>query len=524
MGGRMRETLFSLLLVAGTLSWPCSRCRAQEATPSNDEPTPRIQTTTREVILDVIVTKKDNRPVDGLSKSDFGIEEDNVPQSIRSFERTSVDSIHSSPQAPETILLIDQLNTRFSDFSYVRSSLKKLFVRNGGVLSQPTTLMYLRETGLKVLAGPSQSGALLESALEQLPPINVRQPEQDNTDGMTDRIEFSLEAISQIAASKAGSGTRKNIVWISSGFPALSSSQFDPASADKIYDVIRGLSDQLMKARIALYTVDPRGVVAGDFVPNEKDPRRYEDSLRTIKEAGGFEDFALQGLAVQTGGRVFFGRNDVDQEIADGINAGDICYTISYSPSNRNFDGRFRKIKVVLPGHPELRVRTRDGYYGLPDSFPTDGKVADDQISEALHSPLFYNGVPFFSTIVTVVRDPPRARVSLTVDADAFLWTPASKGRMEAKMEVAAADFSSKDQLLHTVTRSYTAFLRQDQLKSNDSKKITVHIEAPVSLTATRLRLVVRDQGTGHIGTATIAQLPPASERAPSGYLHHRDQ
>ena len=108
-------------------------------------------------------------------------------------------------------------------------------------------------------------------------------------------------------------------------------------------------------------------------------------------------------MAVQTGGRIFFGRNDVDQEIADSIGTGDICYTLSYSPSNRRFDGRFRKIKVVLPGHPELRVRTRDGYYGLPDSFPANGKEADDQISEALHSRLFYNGVPFFSTIVTVV-------------------------------------------------------------------------------------------------------------------------
>ncbi len=519
----MRVTLFSLFMIIGALTWPCYSGQTQESTPSNNEPAPRIQTTTREVVLDVIVTKKDNHPVDGLTKNDFVIEEDKVPQSIRSFERTTVNSTEPQ-QARETILLIDQLNTRYSDFSYARSSLKKLFARNGGMLSQPTTLMYLRDTGLRVLAGPSQSGALLESALEQLPSMIVRQSEQDNTDAMTDRIKFSLEAISQIAAARAGSGTRKNIVWISSGFPTLSSSQIDPETADKLYDIIRSISDQLLKARIAVYTVDPRGVIGADFVPQEKDFTRYEASLRSIKEAGGFEDFTLQGLAVQTGGRVFFGRNDVDEEIADGINAGDICYTISYSPSNRNFDGRFRKIKVVLPGHSELRVRTRDGYYGLPDSFPANGKIADDQISEALHSPLFYNGVPFFNTIVTVVRDPPRARVSFSVDGDAFTWTPTSKGRMEAKMDVAAADFSGKDQLLHSVSRSYTAFLRQEQLQSRDTKRITVHIETPVSLSAVRLRLVVRDQATGHIGTANIAQLPPAQQRAPSDYLHHRDQ
>ncbi len=520
----MCVTLFSLLILAGALIWPYYSAQTQEATPSNNEPVPRIQTTTREVILDVVVTKKDNHPVDGLSKNDFVIKEDNILQSIRSFERTSDDSTGRSQQGLETILLIDQLNTGYSDFSYARSSLKKFFARSDGMLAQPTTLMLLTDGGLKVLAGPSQNGALLESALDRLPAMTVRQSEQNNSDAMSDRIKFSLEALSQIAAARAGSGTRKNIVWISSGFPALSSSQVDPGSADKIYDFIRSISDQLLKARIAVYTVDPRGVYGEKVFSDEKDIVKNNAWLRTLRDITGFEDLALQALAVQTGGRVFFGRNDVDHEISDSIGAGDICYTFSYSPSNRRFDGSFRKIKVVLPAHPELRVRTREGYYGLPDSLPANGKEVDDQISEALHSPLFYNGVPFFSTVVTVIRDPPRARVSFTVNADAFAWAPASKGRMEAKMDVAAADFSSKDQLLHTVTRSYTAFLRQDEVQSSDTKKITVRIETPVSLTATRLRLVIRDQTTGHIGTANIAQLPPAQLRAPSDYLHHRDQ
>ena len=90
--------------------------KTQESTPPNNEPVPRIQTTTREVVLDVMVTNK-THPVDGLARNDFVIEEDNIPQSIRSFERTSVDSTERSQKPPETILLIDQLNTRFSDFS-----------------------------------------------------------------------------------------------------------------------------------------------------------------------------------------------------------------------------------------------------------------------------------------------------------------------------------------------------------------------------------------------------------------------
>jgi hypothetical protein len=53
----MHVTLFSLLMLTGALTWPYYSGQTQESMPSNNEPVPRIQTTTREVVLDVIVTK-----------------------------------------------------------------------------------------------------------------------------------------------------------------------------------------------------------------------------------------------------------------------------------------------------------------------------------------------------------------------------------------------------------------------------------------------------------------------------------
>jgi len=37
-------------------------------------------------------------------------------------------------------------------------------------------------------------------------------------------------------------------------------------------------------------------------------------------------------------------------------------YTLSYYPRNQNFDGRWRRVQVRVKV-PDLRVRTRDGYY-----------------------------------------------------------------------------------------------------------------------------------------------------------------
>jgi len=38
-------------------------------------------------------------------------------------------------------------------------------------------------------------------------------------------------------------------------------------------------------------------------------------------------------------------------------------YSISYRPSNRAPDGKWRKVNVELPNRPELVARTKKGYY-----------------------------------------------------------------------------------------------------------------------------------------------------------------
>jgi len=78
---------------------------------------------------------------------------------------------------------------------------------------------------------------------------------------------------------------------------------------------------------------------------------------------------ALMDLAEATGGEAFFPKDlsEVDR-IATQV-AHDIRnqYTIAYTPSNANMDGKFRAIKIAVnaPGKPN--VRTRNGYYATPD-------------------------------------------------------------------------------------------------------------------------------------------------------------
>jgi VWFA-related protein len=85
---------------------------------------------------------------------------------------------------------------------------------------------------------------------------------------------------------------------------------------------------------------------------------------------------ALKSLGEATGGAVFFPKDlsEVDK-IAHQV-AHDIRnqYTIQYSPSNTAMDGTYRQIKIVVkaPGNPT--VRSRSGYYATADQGGPGGK------------------------------------------------------------------------------------------------------------------------------------------------------
>ena len=79
---------------------------------------------------------------------------------------------------------------------------------------------------------------------------------------------------------------------------------------------------------------------------------------------------SLRALAESTGGAAYFPLSldeleDVYEQIADELTSQ---YAISYYPTNQQWDGRWRRVEVLLPGQPNVRIQARPGYYGVrPD-------------------------------------------------------------------------------------------------------------------------------------------------------------
>lgn len=146
----------TVAILLAALPFRAGFIHAQVAPESQEQHAPTLTVTTRIVVLDVMVTDKKGNPVHrDLTSDDFTIYEDKQPQRTRSFEKPDQ---HQMPRgtteivnaavdlkkigdAPVTILVLDELNSRFEDISFSRQMLVKYLQSQPKVLPQSTVLM-----------------------------------------------------------------------------------------------------------------------------------------------------------------------------------------------------------------------------------------------------------------------------------------------------------------------------------------------------------------------------------------------
>jgi VWFA-related protein len=112
---------------------------AQAPPPTNEPPAPSIRVTTHMVLVDVVVTDKQGKAVPGLHPEDFLVEENGKAQKIASMVKPAENAPHAAAQLPPgiysnraqyrstggpiTVMLLDALNTPFSDQAYARDQM-----------------------------------------------------------------------------------------------------------------------------------------------------------------------------------------------------------------------------------------------------------------------------------------------------------------------------------------------------------------------------------------------------------------
>jgi hypothetical protein len=112
------------------------------------------------------------------------------------------------------------------------------------------------------------------------------------------------------------------------------------------------------------------------------------------------EHTTMDTLAQQTGGRAVYDSNGLQEAMADAIDDGANFYTLAYVPSNENFNGAQRNIRVRL-AHEKADLFYRRSYYA--DATMLSGNSAKRD-GRAIFLDAMQPGVPAASQIVFDVR------------------------------------------------------------------------------------------------------------------------
>jgi len=353
------------------------------------------------VRLDVVVLDKDGRPVTGLSKEDFEVEEGGRPQSIESFEPVVVrggrppspdeppkvtgarlrapsegrcllffvDDVHVSPatmaRVSEALRRFLEKDVREGDwitvvapeeqlwwtargaweYRQLAAVVGRLVGQGKGDTAGDWAVLHTVEYGKEGVGGTSAAlGPRGSSATEGGPgrfavvgDRNAPVQQEQVTTQVRRRTEMSLGGLQEALESLVRLRGQKALVLVSEGFLLLPKM---PGYREAI-DVAR-------RANVAIHFVDPRGVQAD---------RSGTALALSLGDA--------EGISAVTGGTVVSG-NDAEAGLRRVAERSDAYYLLGYQPDRPGPGERQVKVTVSREG---LDVRARSRYY-VPEPAP----------------------------------------------------------------------------------------------------------------------------------------------------------
>lgn len=344
------DTRLSRLLLAAVLVG--SVASAQQSQPSAQSSGGRID-------LDVVVTPKSGAPVGDLQQQDFTLLDNKAPQTITSFK-----AVNGRQASAEIVLVIDAVNSSYSNVSYQRMQIEKFLRADEGRLARPIALAIFTDQGARIIGDFSMDGNALSAALGR-EDVALRTIERSTGFwGATERWQISLRSMTQLVTKVAPHPGRKIVICISPGWPLLSGPrvEIDSKLQRQIFGDVVKLSTQMRQGRVTLYNVDPLG-------PGESTLRTfyYEDFLKGITKPSQAQagDLGLQVLAVQSGGLAITTGNDIAGDLQRCV--ADIApyYEISFDPAPGTQADQYHQLQIKI-AKDGLTARTRQGYYAQP--------------------------------------------------------------------------------------------------------------------------------------------------------------
>jgi VWFA-related protein len=356
---------------------------------AGSQPAATISITAREVLLDVVVTDSDGRPVTGLTPADFKVTEEGDAQRVDHLEEhramgvDDVAKLKAAQQLPpntftnftplvntnaSTVILLDVLDTHIQAQMELREQLIDYLKHMEA--GTPIAIFEL-DTDMHLIQGFSSDPQVLLDAAKgkrDMPTLSklVRGSPDEYRRARMSILHAGFQMMGRYLAGFPG---RKNLVWFTGGIPQSYLS--DPLGTDVgksfkddfalLGDNPGDLVDALTLSRVAVYPIDARGL---ETLPQFQASSRHGGSGAGFEASRGMQHIDMDSIADETGGKAYYNTNGLKQVLGAIVNNGSNYYTLAYATTNQKWNGQMRHIKVKV-GRPGVHLQYRQGYYAV---------------------------------------------------------------------------------------------------------------------------------------------------------------
>jgi VWFA-related protein len=574
---KYRWPLLSLLALTSLLTGAWFQAPAPS---SGEVPAPTIRVSTHLVLVDVVVTDKQGNAITGLRPEDFEVEENGKAQKISTFVPPGENlaeapplppGIYSnrpqyrSPGGPITVMLLDAVNTPYSDQGYARRQMLS-FVQQQLKPGQRMAIFTL--TGpLRVLQDFTSDPQVLIAALQRYNPqaqtfASASQPETSaaagnatigstvnaldastppsnsggDTSGLSrsgaagqiaaaqaalaafagvqvayaedQRAVVSLNALNSLARILGGLPGRKNIIWVTGNLPFSLVPENRTMTDAELEETLPSLDTRRVGQHAA-------GTAAAEFRQSHAgDIRELEARLASAEvavypiDARGLtmsnstdSQETMLDIAHETGGRAYINQNEIKVGVERAFQDSEASYTLGYYPENKKYDGKYRNIKVKAK-RDGVDVQYRRGYFAV-DPTQLKGYNSEQAVASAMGDAAPSTLVAFTARVVPSADNrAAKGKVGVDFLVDAKTISAEDAGSGK-KLDVAfyAAIFAPDGKMVSSRSMKVDQTFDANTFQQLVQHGLLLHMDLDPQTGNNQLRLGVQDNRTGLVGS-----------------------
>ena len=338
-----------------------------------------------------------------------------------------------------------------------------------------------------------------------------------------------------IARATSGYSGRKNLLWVSGGFPvalfpdrAPSSVSTSPRPGDvaqinatdastvlRSYGVqIQLTSNALADSHVAIYPVDAKmlvGYASADASQSGREDRGrvnkgtdYADELARSSFRLRNTQATMLEVAEETGGRAFMNTNDIANSLTIGTEEAKAAYMMAYAPQSQKWDGKFRSLHVKV-NDPALKVRHRPGYYAF-DPAKVSSRQKEEHFKSAVADPLPATEVTFLAHALPAVNS--KLGLEFLVPSNQIVFERAAEEKRHCEIDFVVTAVGADGKVLSMDSKTVTADFNPAVFSSVESKGIPFRMQVDTKPGTESYRLLVRDKLSGRVGRIDIPKQP----------------